>query len=150
VLTQVIDSVEEKFELALDLAKKQYYKETHHLMNDSLLSKRQRRKEEAIEDKISTQDSAFDKYLQDKLKLPAYQLVSIQDKCIMLIGDSWLSKEVHRLMLARNQAVIDYLVKEEGLAPERVKVVINNDAVLLSHTPEPEYDIKYKAIADKE
>jgi uncharacterized protein involved in outer membrane biogenesis len=144
-ITQVIDSVEEKDELALSLAKKKYFEETNRVANDSMLSRRKRRREMRIEDKIATLDTLFDKYLNDKLHLTGTELVNVQDKCIMLVGDTMLSRTVHNYMEIRNQKVAEFLIHKKGLPPKRVKVVMNKDSVKTRDTIEPEFDINYTA-----
>jgi len=144
-ITQVIDSLEEKDELALFIAKKQYYEDTRQQANDSLLSKRKRRKERRAEDKIATQDTLFDKYLNEKLHLTGNELIPIEDKCIMLAGDSVLSKEIRRIIENRNQEIADFLVNKKAFPKQRVKVVITKDSNKVKDISQPEFDINYTA-----
>ncbi len=148
-IVQVIDSLEEKDELALTMAKKQYYQETQHIVNDSLLSRRKRKKENLASEKTSTIDTLFDKYLNDKLKLAGTELITVEDKCIMLIGDALLNKEVARMMERRNKQIMDYLIGKKSVSPDRVKVVVNKDSLMLNNFPEPVYNIKYN-VEDKQ
>ena len=149
-IIQVIDSVEEKDELALSMAKEQYYKETKHTVNDSLLSKRKKRKEAQASDEIATHDSLFDSYLNKKLQLTGTELITTEDKCIQLIGDALLTAEVHILMEGRNQEIIDFLTRKKSLASDRVKVIINKNPKLLIDFPEPVYTIKYSVDESKD
>jgi hypothetical protein len=144
-IIQVIDSMEEKDELALSMAKEQYYRETKQVVNDSLLSRRKKKKEAIATDEIATQDTLFNKYLDDKLKLTGNKLITIEDKCIQLIGDALLTNEVHKLMEGRNLQVTEFLIKKKSVSPKRVSVFTNKDSLLLRDFPEPVYYIKYKA-----
>jgi hypothetical protein len=144
-ITQVIDSTEEKNELALMLAKKQYYDETKHEVNDSLLSKRKQKKEDRASGKIATQDTLFDKYLDQKLNLTGNELMTVEDKCIKLVGDAVLNQRIHDLIQQRNEEVHDFLVKKKSLPEERVKVVLSKDSILIRNTPDPQFTIKYSA-----
>ncbi len=144
-ITQVIDSLEEKDELALAMAKKQYYQETKHMVNDSLLSRRKKRKEMKASDKIATQDTLFDKYLNEKLQLTGNELMTIEDKCIQFVGDDFLNKSVHEIMEKRNQQIMEYLIKKKSLNPERVKVSLSKDSVLNKNSTQPQYNINYNA-----
>jgi len=142
-IIQMIDSIEEKYELALDIAKRQYYIETQHTV-DSTLSRREKKQEEEAIDAIATHDSLFDVYLNKKLHLSGNELMTIEDKCVRLLGDTMLTRQVHELMAKRNQQVIDFLTTEEGLAPKRFKVYTNTDPLSLANFPEPVFFIKYK------
>jgi hypothetical protein len=148
VVTQVTDSVQEKYDIAMFKAKNQYYLETNHMRSDSLLSKRKKRKELRRIDKLSSQDSLFDNYLNQKLHLTGAELIPIPDKCVQLVGDSILTKEVHGLMVNRNAQVIDFLINKKMLSPERIKVIVNSDSLLLQDLPQPEFDVKYTADDD--
>ena len=144
-IVQVIDSVEEKYELALEMAKEQYYNETHKIVNDSLLSKHKKRKAEHNTSAIATQDSLFDKYLNTKLQLTGTELITIEDKCRQLIGDSVLNSKVHDLMEQRNREITEYFDKKKQIQRERIKVITNKDSELLDNFPEPVFYIKYSA-----
>jgi hypothetical protein len=144
-ITQVIDSLEEKDELALLIAKREYYEDTKQKANDSLLSKRKRRKERHAEDKIAVQDTLFDKYLNEKLHLTGNELIPIEDKCIMLAGDSVLSKEIRRIIENRNQEIADFLINKKSFPKARVKVVISKDSNKVKDISQPEFDINYTA-----
>jgi len=142
-LLQVIDSVEEKSELALFMAKDRYYDDTKHPLEDSLLTKKQLKQQAKDEEVMAVQDTLFDKYLNEKIHFAGNKLMTVEDKCIQLIGDTVLNNEVHSLMQKRNKAVVDFLINKKSLAPDRVKVRLNTDLVKVSHTPEPEFEIKY-------
>lgn len=144
-VSQVTDSVEEKYSIAMFKAKDMFYLETNHMVSDSLLSKRKKRKEIRKIDRISSQDSLFDKFLNAKLHLNGSELIPIPDKCVQLVGDSLLNRQVHNLMESRNQQVMNFLVNEKSIAPERIKVVINRDSLLVKDLPQPEFDVKYSA-----
>jgi len=144
-IMQVTDSIEEKDELALFKAKKQYYEETKHIVNDSLLSRRKKRKELRTDNKIATQDTLFDKYLNEKLNLDGTELLPIEDKCIRLVGDALLNREVHEMMESRNREVIEFLTHKKELPIDRVKIVINKDSVKTRELEQPEFEIKYTA-----
>lgn len=146
---QVIDSLEEKDELALSLAKKKYYEETNRTVNDSLLSRRKRRKEAKAENKIAAQDTLFEKYLNQKLQLTGNELMTIEDKCIKLAGDSLLNSQVHKIMEARNQEVMDYLVNKKSISRDRIKVIVNKDSLLLNGQTQPQFKINYTAGEEK-
>ncbi len=111
-----------------------------------MLSRRKRRKEMRAEDKIATLDTLFDKYLNDKLHLTGNELINVQDKCIMLVGDTMLSRTVHDYMETRNKKVEEFLVHKKELPAKRVKVEINKDSVKTRDTIEPEFDINYTAV----
>jgi len=143
-IIQDIDSLVEKDELALFFAKKQYYDETKHLVNDSLLSRRSKRKEFRASNKVATQDTLFDKYLNEKLHLSGNELMTVEDKCIQLIGDSMLSGVVHKLIVSRNHEITEYLLKEKGLTPERVKILIKKDSLKVENADQPKFEINYK------
>jgi hypothetical protein len=142
-ITQVFDSLEEKDELALLLAKKKYYQDTKHIVNDSLLCKRKKRKLMQAENKTATQDTLFDKYLNEKLNLKGNELIAIEDKCIRLLGDEMLNREIHKLMEKRNQQVADFLINKKLLAPERVRVSTEKDSLKMQDLTQPEFDINY-------
>jgi hypothetical protein len=143
-ITQVTDSLAEKDELALELAKKEYYDETKHTVNDSLLARRKRKKAFKAEEKIATQDTLFDKYLNEKLKLTGNELMTVEDKCIKLVGDSMTSKQVHEWMESRNKLVMEFLVGKKGLDPKRVKVMLNKDPLKTENMSQPAFEINYK------
>jgi uncharacterized protein involved in outer membrane biogenesis len=145
VLTQVTDSLEEKDELALSMAKKQYFNETNHVVNDSLLSRRKRRKDHKAENKIGLQDTLFDKYLNEKLHLNGTELITMEDKCIKLVGDTMLSRQVHEKMEARNKEVEEFLIKKKELPAKRVRIVMNRDSIKTQNISEPEFEINYTA-----
>jgi len=142
-ITQVIDSLEEKDELAMDMAKKKYFEETNHTANDSLISKRKKRKEAKAEGKVATQDTLFDKYLNQKLQLTGAELMTVEDKCIKLFGDSLLNSQVHEIMEKRNKQILDYLINKKSISRERIKIIVNRDSTLLRDLPQPMYKITY-------
>ncbi|MGP8215910.1 MAG: DUF748 domain-containing protein [Bacteroidia bacterium] len=144
-ITQVIDSLEEKDELALSLAKKQYFLDTKHILNDSLLSNRKKRKESRASGKIATQDTLFDKYLNEKLQLTGNELMTIEDKCIMFEGDTLLNKKIHDLIESRNRQVMEFLTDKKNLSPKRVKVAVNKDSLKIQELSQPEFEINYIA-----
>ncbi len=144
-IIQVIDSMEEKAELALSLAKKQYFDETKRTVSDSLLSRHKKKKEGVTIDRIATHDTLFDKYLDDKLHLTGNELITIEAKCIQLVGDDLLNKQIHQLIESRNKQVTEFLINKKSLSPERVKVVVNKDSLFLANFPEPVFYIKYSA-----
>jgi len=144
-IIQDIDSLVEKDELALFLAKKQYYDETKHLVNDSLLSRRNKRKEFRASNKVAAQDTLFDKYLNEKLHLTGNELMTVEDKCIQLIGDTMLSKVVHNLIEKRNHQITEYLLKKKGLTPERFKILTKKDSLKVEDIDQPKFEINYKA-----
>jgi len=144
-IIQLVDSLDEKDELALKLARKQYYDETQHIVNDSLLSRRKKRKEMKAENKIAAQDSLFDKYLNEKLKLNGTELMGVEDKCIKFVGDTMLIREVHKMIESRNREVSDFLIHKKELSPLRVKVVMNKDTVKAQNLSQPVFEIKYSA-----
>jgi hypothetical protein len=144
-IIQDIDSLLEKDELALFLAKKQYYDETKHLVNDSLLTRRNKRKEFRASNKVAAQDTLFDKYLNEKLHLTGNELMTVEDKCIQLEGDSMLSKVVHNLIEKRNHEISEYLIKKKGLTPERFKILTKKDSLKVENVDQPKFKINYKA-----
>ncbi len=144
-IIQDIDSLVEKDELALFLAKKQYYDETNHLVNDSLLTRRNKRKEFNAANKVATQDTLFDRYLNKKLHLTGNELMTVEDKCIQLVGDSMLSKVVHNLVESRNREISEYLLKKKGLTPERFKILTKKDSLEVEDADQPKYKINYTA-----
>jgi len=144
-ITQIIDSLQEKDELALAMAKKRYFEETKHIVNDSLISRHKRKKALHASDKIDTQDTLFDRYLNDKLHLNGTELMTVEDKCIQLVGNDVLDKEVHRLIAKRNEQIADFLIKEKELEPERIKISTNRDSARTDSVEQPLFDIKYSA-----
>jgi len=144
-IIQDIDSLVEKDELALFLAKKQYYDETKHLVNDSLLNRRNKRKEFRASNKVATQDTLFDRYLNEKLHLTGNELMTVEDKCIQLVGDSMLSRVVHNLIESRNREITEYLLKKKGLTPDRFKILTKKDALKVEDVDQPKFEINYKA-----
>ncbi|HTA83914.1 MAG TPA: DUF748 domain-containing protein [Bacteroidia bacterium] len=147
-IDQVTDSVQEKDELALFMAKKKYHDETSHIVNDSLLTRRKKRKELRKEDKIAATDTLFDNYLNQKLHYTGNELITIEDKCIKLIGDSLLNKQVHDMMEGRNKQIVEYLINKKSMHPERVKVVFSKDSTKIGNVAQPEFDIKYTVEED--
>lgn len=144
-IIQDIDSLVEKDELALFLAKKQYYDETKHLVNDSLLSRRNKKKEFYAVNKVGAQDTLFDKYLNEKLHLTGNELMTVEDKCILLIGDAMLSSVVHKLIETRNRQITEYLLKKKGLTPERFKILTKKDSLRVEGDDQPRFKVNYKA-----
>lgn len=144
-IIQDIDSLVEKDELALFLAKKRYYDETNHLVNDSLLTRRNKRKEFNATNKIAAQDTLFDKYLNEKLHLTGNELMTVEDKCILLVGDSMLSRVVHNLIESRNHQITEYLLKKKGLTPERFSILTKKDSLQVDEADQPKFKINYTA-----
>lgn len=144
-ITQIIDSLEEKDELAISLAKQKYFDETNHTVNDSLLTRHKRKKVAKAENKIAAQDTLFEKYLNKKLNLTGNELITLEEKCIRLTGDSILNMQVHRIMEARNQEIMDYLINKKSIAKDRVKVVINKNTSQLNNSDQPQFKINYSA-----
>ncbi len=142
-ITQIIDSLEEKDELALSMAKKKYFEETNNTVNDSLLTRRKKKKEAKAENKIATQDTLFDRYLNKKLQLTGNELLTVEEKCIRLTGDSLLSSEVHKIMDARNKEVMDYLINKKSVSRDRIKVSTSKDTTITNTQGQPIFHIKY-------
>jgi uncharacterized protein involved in outer membrane biogenesis len=142
-ITQVIDSLAEKDELALFKAKEQYFYETKRVVNDSLLTRRKKKKELHELDKLATQDSLFDKYLNEKLHLTGAELMTVEDKCIQLVGDTMLNKEIHKMIENRNKQITDYLINKKSVHPKRVKVATNKDSTKNKNSSQPAFDINY-------
>ncbi len=142
-IVQVTDSDAEADDLAIATAKAMYYHDTKHIVNDSLLTHRQRRKEKKNELKISSQDTLFNNYLNKKLHLTGNELIEVQDKCRMLVGEKIVEGKVHELIEKRNSAVSEYMTQKKGLAPERVKVSTSKDSIKIQNLVQPDFEINY-------
>jgi len=138
-LTQLTDTIAEREELALHDAKLKYYTERLKTTPGDTLSEED---EEKLED-IQNKDSLFNAYLNEKLQIASSQLISTQEKSIRLIGFRQVEKELQQLLQQRNDAVLNYLITEKSIAPERVRVVNNHDPLKSTGLPEPRYLVTY-------
>jgi hypothetical protein len=136
-LIDVSDSVNELETLAITEAKKQFYLENHPdedefsaLLIDSI-------------GKISSNDSLFNAYLNQKLNLDATTLMPIYSKCIQLIGESNLGEQLATIRQKREQYVKTYLLENKEVAQERLLVsgITANDT--LKPAPHPMFVINY-------
>lgn len=147
-ITQVADSDAEADDLGIAMAKAMYYSDTKHIVHDSLLTHRQRKKAKKAEKQISSQDTLFNNYLNKKLHLTGNELIAVQDKCRMLVGERIVEGRVRELRANRNKAVSEYLVGKNNLPPERVKVKNCNDSLKIENIVQPDFEINY-SVKDK-
>lgn len=71
--------------------------------------------------------------------------MTVEDKCIKLVGDTMLKRKVHGIMVKRNQDVMDFLTTKKNLPPGRIKVILNKDSLKTQDISQPEFEINYKA-----
>ena len=130
-LIDVSDSVDEVETLALVEAKKQFYLDTHNskdalsfVLHDSITH-------------LSSNDSLFNAYLNQKLGLENTSLIPVQNKCIQLIGEKELHEQVAFIRQQREQSVKAYLLQEKEVAPERLVVsnITAKDTLKAANTP---------------
>ncbi|NNM94882.1 MAG: DUF748 domain-containing protein [Bacteroidia bacterium] len=147
-ITQVADSDAEADDLGLAFAKAMYYRDTKRHMKDSTLTHRQRKKENRAMNKISSDDTLFNNYLNAKLHLTGNELIQVQDKCRMLVGEKYVEAKVHELRQKRSKAVSDYLIHQKNLDTGRVKVTECKDSIKIQNLSQPGFEINYN-VKDK-
>jgi hypothetical protein len=103
-LTQVVNTNDEMGNLAICLAKNRYIGLPDTLTNATLHDI----------SAVNTTDSAFISYVNTALKDPTSATLSIQEKCILLLGEKKISESVNTIMQQRNKTVRDYLLQQKA------------------------------------
>lgn len=130
-LIDVSDSVNEMETLAIYEAKKQFYLDNHFnadslsiILHDSI-------------EHISSNDSLFNTYLNQKLGLDNTSLIPVQNKCIQLIGETALHEQIASIRQHREQFIKAYLLQEKEVPSERLVIanIAAKDTLKPANTP---------------
>ncbi|HVM87768.1 MAG TPA: DUF748 domain-containing protein [Puia sp.] len=136
-LLQVTSREDEAEIFALQEIKKQYL----NMTADSNSTQQQRRI-----DSVDNKDSLFNKYIDSKLQ-SGFSFMSVQEKCIQIIGKTKMDTITSSVMEKRNQAVMDYFTLQKHISPGRLNVSSAKDE--LSRGQLPKYVINIAGQDDK-
>jgi hypothetical protein len=128
-LIQVTSRQDEAEVYALQQLKKQYL----NITADSITNQMQTKI-----DSVDNKDSLFNSYINTKLQ-SGTSFMSVQEKCIQLIGKQKMDTIVSAIMEKRNQVIADYLVEQKQIAANRL--VISSAKDQLSRGQSPKYMI---------
>jgi hypothetical protein len=136
-LVQITSRQDEAEVFALEKIKKQYLQITV----DSITPPIQTRI-----DSVDNKDSLFNNYVNTKLQNGS-AFMSIQEKCIQLLGKENTDAIINTIMEKRNLAVTDYLTRQKQIAPDRLSVSSAKDE--LSRGQLPKYVINISGEDEK-
>ncbi len=136
-LVQVTSKEDEAEIYSLQQIKKQYL----NITADSITAPLQSRI-----DSVDNKDSLFNHYVNSKLQSGS-AFMSVQEKCIQMIGKEKMGAIVSSIMEKRNQVVTDYLIQQKKIAPNRLSISSAKDE--LSRGQLPKYVINIAGEEDK-
>jgi len=124
-LIQVTSREDEAETYALQQIKKQYLNITADSITNSLQSRI---------DSVDNKDSVFNSYVNSKLQ-GGSSFMSVQEKCIQLIGKTKMDTIVSSIMEKRNQVVTDYLTQQKQIATSRLLISSAKDEISRGQLP---------------
>jgi hypothetical protein len=124
-LLQVTSRQDEAEAFALQQIKKQYL----NIASDSINNQLQNRI-----DSLDDKDSLFSVFINSKLKSGS-SFMSVQEKCIDIIGKEKTDTIVNNIMERRNQAVLNYLTQEKQIPASRLLVSSAKDQLSRGQAP---------------
>ncbi|MBS1667954.1 MAG: DUF748 domain-containing protein [Bacteroidetes bacterium] len=124
-LLQATSKEDEAEALAIREAKQEYLK----IASDSLTNLAQARI-----DSVSAKDSLFNSFINNKLQSGS-SFLSLQEKCIQLIGSAKIDSMVSKLMEQRNQSVYDYLTQQKHITADRLQISTAADQLSRGQLP---------------
>jgi len=124
-LVQVTSKQDEAEIFALQQIKKQYL----NITSDSITSQLQNRM-----DSVADKDSLFNGFINNKLKSGS-SFMSVQEKCIDIIGKEKMDTIVGGIMERRNQALLNYLTQEKQIPANRLVVSSAMDQLSRGQAP---------------
>ncbi len=128
-LVQSTNRQDESEAYALLQVKKQFL----NIDSDSMTMQSQKRV-----DSLSDKDSLLNTFVNRKLQTDT-SFISIGEKCVLLAGKEKLDAMVIKIMEKRNQSVLDYLIRQKRVSPERLTIISAKDE--LSRGQSPKYVI---------
>jgi len=124
-LLQVTSRQDEAEVFALQQIKKQYL----NIASDSITSQLQSRI-----DSVDNKDSLLNSFINSKLQSGS-SFMSVQEKCIDIIGKERTDTIVNNIMERRNQAVLNYLTQEKQIPASRLLVSSAKDQLSRGQAP---------------
>lgn len=121
--------------VGVDQAKRAYLK-----FNDTATLSPEQQKAMAA---LALKDSAFNAFLETKTG--PLRLQSTQDKCIAYVGATKVASIVAGKVQYRKQYIMDYFVKQKGIAPDRLLFTESKDQAPLSRNEPPKFLINVAA-----
>src|SRR5450631_2836692 len=85
-------------------------------------------------DSVADKDSLFNAFISSKLQSGS-SFMSVQEKCIDIIGKEKTDTVVSSIMEQRNRAVLNYLVQEKQIASSRLLVSSAADQLSRGQAP---------------
>jgi uncharacterized protein DUF748 len=124
-LVQVTSRQDEAETFALQQMKKQYL----NIVQDSITTQLQNRI-----DSVDNKDSLLNVFINGKLQSGS-SFMSVQEKCVQVIGKEKADAIVSTIMEHRNQAVLNYLTQEKQIAANRLVVSSATDQLSRGQAP---------------
>ncbi|HLK29849.1 MAG TPA: DUF748 domain-containing protein [Puia sp.] len=124
-LIQVTSRKDEGEVYALQQIKKQYL----NIASDSITTQLQKRI-----DSVDNKDSVFNSYVNSKLQ-GGSSFMSVQEKCIQVIGKLKVDTIVNTIMQKRNQVIADYLTQQKQIAADRLSISSAKDELSRGQLP---------------
>jgi uncharacterized protein DUF748 len=124
-LVQVTSRQDEAEAFALQQIKKQYLNITLDSITDQLQSRM---------DSVADKDSLLNAFISNQLKSGS-SYMSVQEKCIDIIGKDKTDSVVSDMMQRRNQAVRNYLTREKQIPENRLVVSSATDQLSRGQAP---------------
>ncbi|MBS1933240.1 MAG: DUF748 domain-containing protein [Bacteroidetes bacterium] len=124
-LIQVTSREDEADVYALQQIKKQYL----NITADSITTSLQNRI-----DSVDNKDSLFNKYVNGRLQSGS-SFMSVQEKCVQIIGKEKIDVIVNSIMEKRNQVVAEYLTQQKQIVPTRLNISSAKDQLSRGQLP---------------